>query len=203
MTMRKLRSVFVKKNHRGALTAHKTMGNDERTAALRSRLLLAAQKTPDTIFRQLRSSVFGWTEPMVGLMRDLYGRNTGVSGSATVQREGLGRVSVPAQELVYGDVLYLAKGDRVPADVRILECEDFAVDESALRGKGAPAPKEGKTLPYNSGSDPLDCGNLAFRGDIVVSGSALCLVVGVGENTLLANSAKAGYTGRPVYQYQA
>ena len=151
------------------------MGNDERTAALRSRLLLAAQKTPDTIFRQLRSSVFGWTEPMVGLMRDLYGRNTGVSGSATVQREGLGRVSVPAQELVYGDVLYLAKGDRVPADVRILECEDFA----------------------------LDCENLAFRGDIVVSGSALCLVVGVGENTLLANSAKAGYTGRPVYQYQA
>lgn len=50
MTMRKLRSVFVKKNHRGALTAHKTMDNDERTAALRSRLLLAAQKPPILFF---------------------------------------------------------------------------------------------------------------------------------------------------------
>ncbi|CAH8498076.1 unnamed protein product [Dicrocoelium dendriticum] len=61
-----------------------------------------------------------------------------------------GRLSVfLASELVPGDIVYISMGDRVPADLRLLEAVDLRVDESSLTGETEAAPKNAQTLPSN------------------------------------------------------
>ncbi len=81
---------------------------------------------------------------------------------------------IPANELVPGDLVELKSGDTVPADVRLLSCKDFLLDQSALTGDHAPVRKyagmgEGKTLH--------DFPNIALAGTKVVSGSALGVAI--------------------------
>ncbi|MDD5034931.1 MAG: HAD-IC family P-type ATPase, partial [Methylococcaceae bacterium] len=63
-----------------------------------------------------------------------------LSLSATVLRDGK-RISIPAEELVPGDIVFLQSGDKVPADLRLLEVRNLRVDESALTGESEPAEK--------------------------------------------------------------
>jgi Ca2+-transporting ATPase len=62
------------------------------------------------------------------------------SPRALVLRDGAA-VSLPARELVLGDVIWLAEGDRVPADVVLLQASNFSVDESLLTGESVPVNK--------------------------------------------------------------
>lgn len=95
---------------------------------------------------------------------------------------------IPLSELVVGDVIRLAAGDMLPADVRILEARDLFISQSSLTGESEAVEKFSAPLSAPPES-LLDCQNLAFMGSNVVSGAALALVVAVGHDTLFGTLA--------------
>jgi Ca2+-transporting ATPase len=106
---------------------------------------------------------------------------------AHVLRDGQER-SVPARELVPGDVVILRAGDRVPADVRLLETVDLAVDEAALTGESEAASKLVEALDPDL---PVgDRRNMAYAGTLVVRGRGRGLVVLTGMATEFGRIAR-------------
>ncbi|MEQ1683175.1 MAG: HAD-IC family P-type ATPase [Burkholderiaceae bacterium] len=110
------------------------------------------------------------------------------SPHALVLRDG-SSVRIAARELVLGDLVLLAEGDRVPADMRLVEASNFAVDESLLTGESAPVVKEafdpgrsGAALPAApEGTEPSQ----AYSGTLVTRGTARGCVVATGERSAL------------------
>ncbi|MEG2173311.1 MAG: magnesium-translocating P-type ATPase [Desulfovibrionaceae bacterium] len=96
---------------------------------------------------------------------------------------------IPLHELVVGDVIRLAAGDMIPADVRILETRDLFVSQSSLTGESEPVEKFALPVASLPGT-VLECPNLAFMGSNVVSGAARALVVAVGHDTLFGTLAQ-------------
>ena len=98
--------------------------------------------------------------------------------------------TVPADELVPGDVVVLNPGNRVPADVRLIEAIDLTVDESSLTGESEPVEKSDVGLTTLTGEGegdddpPLDelC-NMAFMGTLVQGGRGRGVVVRIGVRT--------------------
>lgn len=101
---------------------------------------------------------------------------------ATVVRGGRGQ-RVPAEELVPGDIVELAGGDRIPADVRLAELHALEIDESALTGESVPVSKTVAVLPDDT--IVADRTNTAYSGTVVTHGSARALVVATGAATQL------------------
>ncbi len=95
--------------------------------------------------------------------------------SVYVRRNGI-KKEIPIKFLVPGDIIILSAGNIVPADGRIIECDDFFVNESALTGESFPVEKINET--HNNGSD-----NIVFSGTNVVSGSAEVIVLQTGGKT--------------------
>ncbi|AIY83752.1 magnesium-translocating P-type ATPase [Clostridium baratii str. Sullivan] len=117
----------------------------------------------------------------------------------TVDVERNGRKEISLQELVPGDIVYLAAGDMIPADVRIIRAKDLFVGQSALTGESEPVEKFGGELDYEETKDnnPLELRNLAFMGTNVISGSALALVITTGDGTYFGEIGKS-LTGKKV-----
>ena len=107
--------------------------------------------------------------------------------AACVERLESGRQELPLEELVVGDVVHLAAGDMIPADLRILEAKDLFVSQSALTGESEPVEKTG--LPDSREVPALQKRCLAFTGSSVVSGSARGVVAAVGDGTVLGGMA--------------
>jgi len=100
---------------------------------------------------------------------------------ATVIRDGERR-RVYARELVVGDVVLLEAGDRVPADVRLIEAVNLGVDESALTGESLPVAKDASMVL--SGDTPLSSRvNMAYMGTVITRGRGAGVVVATGMNT--------------------
>lgn len=98
----------------------------------------------------------------------------------TVVRGGH-HVTIPVRELVPGDILLLAEGQQIPADVHVLHDDNVQVDESALTGESLPLEKQAGILAEDT---PLYARhNLMFRGTYVVSGTAITVVVETGMQT--------------------
>jgi len=113
-----------------------------------------------------------------------------VKTTIEVVREGEGK-ELPITSLVVGDVVRLAAGDMIPADMRILRAKDLFVSQSSLTGESEPVEKFPHALPADvSATSPLDCNNLAFMGSNVVSGAAYGLVLAVGGATLFGSLAR-------------
>lgn len=107
---------------------------------------------------------------------------------ATVIREGAER-KVPARELVPGDVLLLASGDKVPADVRLIEAINLHIEEAALTGESVPAEKQTAAL----GDGELEVGdrtNMAYAGTSVTYGRGKAVVVATGMMTEVGKIAR-------------
>ncbi|TKS60899.1 MAG: HAD family hydrolase [Nitrospira sp.] len=106
---------------------------------------------------------------------------------ARVFRDGVLR-SIPARELVPGDVTILEAGDRIPADARLIYAANFQAQEASLTGESTPVQKQAGAL---EGADvPLaDRTNMAFMGTIAVSGKARALVVATALRTELGRIA--------------
>jgi cation-transporting ATPase F len=103
-----------------------------------------------------------------------------VTTEATVVREGQ-KLKVPSRELVPGDVVLLASGDKVPADLRLLSVRNLQVDESALTGESVPVEKQIGSLPEDT---PLaDRQNMAYAGSFVTFGQGTGLVIAIGNDT--------------------
>ena len=107
--------------------------------------------------------------------------------TACVERLESGRQELPLEELVVGDVVHLAAGDMIPADLRILEAKDLFVSQSALTGESEPVEKTG--LPDSREVPALQKRCLVFTGSSVVSGSARGVVAAVGDGTVLGGMA--------------
>jgi magnesium-transporting ATPase (P-type) len=103
-----------------------------------------------------------------------------LSLEATVLRDRR-RKTVPAEELVPGDVVLLESGDRVPADLRLLAARNARIEEAALTGESVPVSKGVEPVP----EDTLlgDRKNLAFSGTLVTAGQLRGVVIATGERT--------------------
>lgn len=86
-----------------------------------------------------------------------------------------------ARNLVPGDVVQLNVGDRVPADIRLFECSDLAIDESSFTGETEPAVKN--ILPNKASAGRVNKDNIAFMGTLLRCGNAKGIVVSTGERS--------------------
>ena len=91
--------------------------------------------------------------------------------------------SFEARYLVPGDLVLLQTGDRIPADVRLVNCLDFAVDESSLTGELEPILKTSEILGRKENMSTSEMINMSFMGTMVVAGRAKGLVTATGDKT--------------------
>ena len=107
--------------------------------------------------------------------------------TAGVIRDGVIR-SIPARELVSGDLILLEAGDRIPADARLIYTTNFQTQEASLTGESTPVQKDAGVI---AGADvPLaERMNMAFMGTVAVSGKARALVVATALRTELGRIA--------------
>ncbi|MFJ8821124.1 magnesium-translocating P-type ATPase [Streptomyces sp. NPDC102467] len=115
-----------------------------------------------------------------------------VATTASVQRrtapDAAPRVrEIPVDDVVPGDVVRLAPGDLVPADVRLLRARGLTVHQAALTGESAPVPKEPVDLPGAG-----DSAHLLFQGSSIASGTGTGVVVATGADTRFAAVRTAG-----------
>ncbi|MBP1688035.1 MAG: ATPase, partial [Deltaproteobacteria bacterium] len=107
--------------------------------------------------------------------------------NATLRRGGR-VVTVPARELVPGDIVLLEAGNVIPADLRLLETVQFRVEEAALTGESVPVEKVSE--PLSQADLPLgDRLNMAYKGTTASYGRATGLVVATGMHTELGKIA--------------
>ncbi len=89
---------------------------------------------------------------------------------------------LPMSVLVPGDVVVLAAGDIIPADLRLITAKDFYVSQSALTGESMPIEKACAAVPTD-GKGAIDLPNAVFQGSNVLSGTARGVVVNTGGRT--------------------
>jgi len=118
-----------------------------------------------------------------------------ISLHATALRDGAPR-EVPVDHLVPGDIVRLAAGDMVPADVRLVVGKDLFVSQAGLTGEAFPVEK-GVAPEAVAGRSPLELAPIAWLGTSVVSGSAEAVVVATGRDTFLGGVSTAVGTPPP------
>ncbi|MGA2138271.1 MAG: magnesium-translocating P-type ATPase [Verrucomicrobiia bacterium] len=112
-----------------------------------------------------------------------------ISVTATVTRDGQPK-EIPLKELVPGDVIKLAAGDMIPADVRLVSCKDLFIVQASLTGESLPVEKLDAPEKEN-GRQPLELRNLCFLGTSVESGTARAVVVATGPHTYFGSMASS------------
>ncbi len=103
-----------------------------------------------------------------------------MEGSAMVVRAGE-KDKISAAELVPGDLVLLQSGDKVPADLRLLNCRELQIDESALTGESVPIQKQLQHLDQETVL--ADRSNMAYSSTLVTYGTARGIVVATGDRT--------------------
>jgi len=102
-----------------------------------------------------------------------------------IVRRGGEKKEVEAKELTLGDIVEVKFGDRLPADVRVLESRGFKVDNSSLTGESEPQARG----PEYTHENPLETKNLAFFSTNAVEGTCVGMVVNIGDNTVMGRIA--------------
>ncbi|EKR2049149.1 TPA_asm: magnesium-translocating P-type ATPase [Salmonella enterica subsp. enterica serovar Javiana] len=91
-------------------------------------------------------------------------------------------LELPIDQLVPGDIIKLAAGDMIPADLRIIQARDLFVAQASLTGESLPVEKVAATREPRQ-NNPLECDTLCFIGTNVVSGTAQAVVMATGADT--------------------
>jgi Ca2+-transporting ATPase len=135
-------------------------------------LALAGFSVTITVVQESRS------ERALEALRDL------ASPRALVVRDGERR-RIPGRDVVRGDLVVLAEGDRVPADAWVLENDALQLDESLLTGESVPVRKgeRGAAFPAELPRPGGDALPYVFSGTLVAGGSGLCLVAATGPRS--------------------
>ncbi|TYR82664.1 calcium-translocating P-type ATPase, SERCA-type [Priestia megaterium] len=95
---------------------------------------------------------------------------------------------IASKDLVVGDIVKFGSGDRIGADIRIIDAKSLEIEESALTGESVPVPKHTEAL--RGEEIPLgDQDNMAFMGTLVTRGSGIGVVVGIGMKTAMGQIA--------------
>ena len=103
-----------------------------------------------------------------------------LSPQATVTRDGRRR-TIPAEEVVPGDIVSMASGDRVPADLRLLQARRLRTQEAALTGESEAVDKS--TDPVPERAELAERASMAYAGTIVAQGTAEGVAVETGQRT--------------------
>ncbi|XP_064651708.1 sodium/potassium-transporting ATPase subunit alpha-like [Lineus longissimus] len=103
---------------------------------------------------------------------------------ATVLRNGEA-LEIKAEEVVVGDVIDVKLGDRIPADLRIIQAHGLKVDNSSLTGESEPQSRNSECTSEN----PLETKNLAFFSTNALEGTARGVVVNTGDRTVMGRIA--------------
>ena len=111
-----------------------------------------------------------------------------VVARARVLRDGK-ELEINGEDLVPGDIVFLASGSRVPADLRLIKTIELRADESMLTGESIPAEKMASIIPEDN-LTPGDQRNMAFMGTVVVNGRAKGVAVATGARTVLGQIAR-------------
>lgn len=109
------------------------------------------------------------------------------SPKATVIRDGK-KQETEADEIVQGDILVVESGDRVAADMRLIESNNLQVEESALTGESVPVEKD-HTADIEQDAPVGDVLNTAFSGTSVTNGNAKGVVIGIGMDSEMGSIA--------------
>jgi P-type Mg2+ transporter len=161
-------------------------------------LLLAALATISVVTGDLRSAVV--MSLMIALGVSIKLIQEGKADNAAAKLKAMITVTaavhrdnqlceLPVSDLVVGDVVKLAAGDMIPADVRIVSAKDLFVIQGSLTGESFPVEKfeVDKGSPARS---PLELDNIAFLGTSVESGSALAVIAATGTDTYIGSMAE-------------
>jgi P-type Ca2+ transporter type 2C len=111
-----------------------------------------------------------------------------VVAKARVLRDGKEK-EINGEDLVPGDIVFLASGSRVPADLRLITAIELRADESMLTGESIPAEKITSVI-LEDNLTPGDQRNMAFMGAVVVNGRAKGVAVATGGRTVLGRIAR-------------
>jgi P-type Mg2+ transporter len=109
--------------------------------------------------------------------------------ASTVTVRGNKEMEIPINQVVPGDIVVLAAGSIIPADLRLIYTKDFFVSQSALTGESMPVEKFSGKTPEKS-LDVMDFPNACFQGSTVVSGTAKGVVVNTGLKTFLGSISR-------------
>ena len=139
-------------------------------AVLDAIIILVIMVTSATIYYVQRFS----TERILRTLQKKTGREVEVI-------RGGESLAVDASELVPGDIVKLAEGDKVPADLRLLEADSLRADEAMLTGESVPVSKNTDVL--GGKKEVYEQANTLFQGSFIVSGSAIGVVVYTANNT--------------------
>ena len=111
-----------------------------------------------------------------------------ISAPLAKVRRGGQIITMPAAELVVGDIVILEAGDFVPADGRLFTCNTLKIDEGLLTGESEPVLKSNETL---TGELALgDRINMAYSGTVAVHGRGECLVTATGKQAEIGKIAE-------------
>lgn len=110
------------------------------------------------------------------------------------------------EDLVPGDVVRLAAGDMIPADLRLLTSKDLFISQAMLTGEALPVEKSDilahdRAAVKSVGTEALELGNICFMGTNVVSGSATAVVVATGSDTYFGSMAHELTGKRPLTSF--
>ncbi|MEM3459455.1 MAG: magnesium-translocating P-type ATPase [Candidatus Bathyarchaeia archaeon] len=123
-----------------------------------------------------------------------------VTTTATVLRDGV-KQEVKLSEIVPGDIVYLAAGDIVPADARLITAKDLFVNQSALTGEAFPVEKT--TSPLKTKTMTItEWSNYIFMGTSVVSGTATAVALKTGNSTEYGKIAKKLVAREPITEFE-
>ena len=118
-----------------------------------------------------------------------------VTNTCYVRRVGNHDEEIDIADLVPGDIVMIAAGDMIPADMRIIETKDLFVSQTSLTGESDPIEKHPHALKGMTADKSMaELDNICFLGSNVVSGSATGIVFATGNDTYMGSIAK-GITG--------
>ncbi len=114
-----------------------------------------------------------------------------ISNKIDVIRDGM-QESIDVEEIIPGDIVKLSSGDMLPGDVKFLETKDLFIDQASLTGESNPVEKFSELK--DDELELTDLPNIGFMGTNVVSGSAIAVVIGTGNQTYFGSMAKSLYS---------
>jgi Mg2+-importing ATPase len=133
--------------------------------------------------------------------RAMHGLRSRTITTVTVRRRATDRGrpverEIPVDDVVRGDVICLAAGDVVPADMRVLTARQLSIDQAVLSGEQLPVRKDAPT-GRTAAAGILDVPSLCFAGTSVVSGTGTAVVIGTGPGTCFGSLAAGAVGERP------
>ena len=106
-----------------------------------------------------------------------------------VRRSG-GICMIAQKEIVAGDILLVATGDKLPADARLIECSSLMADESALTGESMPVHKSTDVISSDGDIPVAERSNMLYAGCFITAGSGTAVITSVGNDTEFGKIAR-------------